>query len=191
MSEATLKDVFLYWRDAMREDPDAVATICEDFVMDPGEPCCFACGWRTPDFGQKTAEENWAAATSYLDRGHLINRYIGGRFEVENLVPLCHKCNRNEMKNSTFFDRASALAWVRDHPGRSSLFQMFSDEACATWAEGYLRRAGITPERQTTGETQEALIGMGTLVPKIRGAYDELDVIMEAPIYQEKVSQND
>jgi hypothetical protein len=80
------------------------------FVIDLGEPSCFACGyWNERWDDRKTASERWNRAR--LERAHIIADSIGGSCEISNFLLLCRKCHQEApMTNS----RDLMLAWARN-----------------------------------------------------------------------------
>jgi hypothetical protein len=96
---ARIWDIVTYW------EPQGV------FPILIGEPACFACEIRVPlppenEWGN---QKRWDRASRWLERGHLVNRCRDGLDGVQNLVPLCHRCNK---LMPIFGDGPSAIAWV-------------------------------------------------------------------------------
>lgn len=99
-------------------------------------PFCFRCLWRAPVteafeydlpwFASKT--KAWNSASGWLERGHLIDRRLGGRDDVNNLVPLCPLCHEDMpiCRNLT-----AAFDYVSERPRTSRdirfYFQMLTD----------------------------------------------------------------
>ena len=65
-------------------------------------PVCFACCMSTGEGG---------TTSMWLHRGHIVAETYGGHSEVDNLVPLCARCN-GAMPRLT--SRADSLAWMED-----------------------------------------------------------------------------
>jgi len=64
----------------------------ERFVIDIGEPSCFACGyWDMKWDMHSTAEECWNKAG--LERAHIIATSIGGEDTPSNYLLLCPRCH--------------------------------------------------------------------------------------------------
>lgn len=69
------------------------------FVVDIDYPNCFACFTPAvqdmrPIEAIPDLRERWRAITGKLERGHLVNRARNGLDGPQNLVPLCHACNK-------------------------------------------------------------------------------------------------
>jgi hypothetical protein len=70
------------------------------FVIDSGEPACFACGyyeehWDRPD----DVKQRWNGAQ--LERAHILAESIGGSPDVENFLLLCRQCHRDAPMTNT------------------------------------------------------------------------------------------
>jgi hypothetical protein len=79
-----------------------------DVIID--RPHCFACGVRGGWPEDVTdPETRWSLAG--LERGHIVNRARDGLDGVQNLVPLCHLCNRVMPIFDVEHDGA-AIAWL-------------------------------------------------------------------------------
>jgi hypothetical protein len=76
-------------------------------------PHCFACGLHGgyPE-DEKDNAVRWNCANR-LQRGHIVNRARHGLDAVQNLVPMCRKCNRH-MPVFGVEDEDAALAWIFD-----------------------------------------------------------------------------
>ena len=62
------------------------------FVVDLGEPSCFACGYYDEDWDERLdIAERWNK--SGLHRAHIIADNIGGKDEPENYLLLCEHCH--------------------------------------------------------------------------------------------------
>jgi hypothetical protein len=63
------------------------------YVVDIGEPSCFACGWYPSDWDrEKDLRKRWSQAG--LERAHIIARSMGGsNREPGNFVLLCKECH--------------------------------------------------------------------------------------------------
>lgn len=65
------------------------------WVVDLGEPSCFACGFFSESSrssqNAKRLETRWEKAG--LERAHVIAKSAGGSDEAENIVLLCSKCH--------------------------------------------------------------------------------------------------
>jgi len=102
------------------------------FVIDLGEPSCFACHYFQEHWDEpNTMQERWNKAR--LERAHIVADSIGGSVDVENFVLLDRQCHREApMTNS----RELFLQWV--HNRESWLSRCFRD-----WTLAF-QRAGIT-----------------------------------------------
>jgi hypothetical protein len=64
----------------------------DQFVIDLGEPSCFACGFWDSKWDQfSTPEECWNRAK--LERAHIVGRSIGGPDTPSNYLLLCPRCH--------------------------------------------------------------------------------------------------
>lgn len=51
------------------------------------------CGGICPQCGRKMSLNNPRALNSYMTVDHIVPQYYGGTSNIENLRPLCRKCN--------------------------------------------------------------------------------------------------
>lgn len=89
------------------------------FVMDIGEPSCFACGWYDPGWITYSSKPGpglsrnlffiWDGTTG-LEKAHLVPHSLGGKAEPANLVLLCHDCH---VEAPDFIRPQYMLAWMR------------------------------------------------------------------------------
>jgi len=86
-----------YW--ASREGYERIRHIDPSacFVVDLGEPDCFACGWwpgwlEGPDI-EGSLKHIWSKSASGLERCHLVPRDKEGSNDPENIVLLCKPCH--------------------------------------------------------------------------------------------------
>ena len=95
-----------------------------EFVIDLGEPACFACGWYVESwqtYPDVSAERAWNGARG-LERAHLIPRARGGPGLVDNLVLLCKSCH---VAAPDYRDPRYMLEWMVRRP--SWLTLMFDE----------------------------------------------------------------
>ncbi len=82
------------------------------------EPSCFACQLTAPsdiaaEMASKTRpKQRWDLASPFLERSHLVDRNDGGLDGVQNIVPLCWRCNRKRMPAFRCGTGRWAIAWV-------------------------------------------------------------------------------
>ena len=67
------------------------------------DPYCVVCGYGPP-------ASTWMAASSYLERAHIIDRCFDGLDVEANLAPLCGSCHRSQPIFEPG-DEERALAW--------------------------------------------------------------------------------
>lgn len=86
------------------------------FVIDIGEPSCFACGWYKPTWVTYDAAGGcidlvkiWAGTTG-LQIAHLVPHSLGGGTAPENLVLLCKECHQEA---PDYIDPNYMLDWMR------------------------------------------------------------------------------
>jgi len=80
------------------------ANVRPEFVIDIGEPSCFACHLWMNDW------DTWQ--TAILDRCHIVAANCGGNLEPENFLLLCVTCHREApMAN----DPAIMIDWALRH----------------------------------------------------------------------------
>ena len=98
------------------------------FVVDLGEPSCFACGYYEQDWDEpKTAEACWN--NSGLDRAHIVADSIGGADSPENFLLLCRSCH---IKAPMTNDPQIMLTWAIK---RDSHWTTFWREAEREWTK--------------------------------------------------------
>lgn len=83
----------------------------ESHLIGWGEPFCFRCGWLVP-LPEEPKANAWLHAAGWLDRAHLVDRFLNGADEPENIVPLCTICHRRMPE--MFHQRDEAIAWVNE-----------------------------------------------------------------------------
>lgn len=87
------------------------------FEMCLSDPSCFACGAVVPagafDGVPPYPRARWDAASSWLERAHLVDRCDGGLDAEQNIVPLCSWCHRKRMPCFRGGTGRWAIAWVR------------------------------------------------------------------------------
>lgn len=104
-------------------------------VMDPGEPACFGCGWRTPleaDHDTFETWENWDRVGGLLEKAHLVDHCANPELDVEplNYALLCRRCHKH-MTPTAFEDgdADAAVAWVLSRVGTCHWgYQILTDE---------------------------------------------------------------
>jgi hypothetical protein len=79
-------------------------------------PHCFACREQAP-------ADNWTDARGWLERAHLIDRYLGGLDGPQNLVPLCGVCHGWQ---PIFEPGAEAIAWVLAGGYRGEIARLYA-----------------------------------------------------------------
>jgi 5-methylcytosine-specific restriction endonuclease McrA len=85
----SIKKILAYW-ERLSDNP---------FEIHPATPACFRCGLEVDQW-------NW------LERAHLVDRWLGGLDNEANLVMLCRLCHRL-MPMFEIGQVADALEWVR------------------------------------------------------------------------------
>jgi hypothetical protein len=77
-------------------------------------PLCFRCLRRLPpeELRPRNIHKRWLSASSYLERAHLVDRFVGGLDGPQNLVPLCPECHRC-MPTFEIDQGDRAIAWVQ------------------------------------------------------------------------------
>lgn len=117
-------DIALWWFE--HQDRDA-----RPFVLDLGEPACFACRWY-PDGCEVsdtvTLKAAWALRAK-LDRAHLKPHSLGGDNDPSNIVLLCKTCHREA---PDWDEPAEMLAWVQR---RAHWSRLAEDKLTAAWNE--------------------------------------------------------
>lgn len=88
------------------------------FVLDLGEPGCFACGYFSESWEPVYREGGYLdiAATwkqARLDTAHLTPHMLAGTSDVSNLVLLCPACHRDA---PSYRDPGVMLRWMRERP---------------------------------------------------------------------------
>ncbi|GLZ62859.1 HNH endonuclease [Micromonospora sp. NBRC 107095] len=145
-------EIALWW--AEHQAPDA-----RPFVLDIGEPACFACRWY-PDGCEAsdtvTLKASWALRAK-LDRAHLKPHSLGGSNDPSNIVLLCRTCHRDA---PDWDDPAEMLAWVQR---RAHWSRLAEDKLLAAWDE---IRPGVpvpnvAPEAVSALISQEAGVHFG------------------------------
>lgn len=100
-----------------------------EFVVDLGEPACFACRWRderAPLHPSVSVSDAWIR--SKLERAHLVPHALGGSdTDPSNYVMLCQPCHKVA---PDWRDPEVMLRWVR---GRRHYLLARVDEAMAAW----------------------------------------------------------
>jgi hypothetical protein len=107
----------------------------DSLVIDPGEPCCFGCGWRTPTPGAADLEAGrdaaWDRVGGLLEKAHLVDHSADPALDTDplNLVLLCRRCHK-AMTRLAFGvdDYEAAVSWVLARPGASWMFQILTDD---------------------------------------------------------------
>jgi hypothetical protein len=82
---------------------------CGTFDVQIVRPICFACTGHAPHEEDLTPGYRWNGAGAYLDRAHLVDRFLGGLDGPQNLVPLCKVCHD---LMPMFRIGADAIEWV-------------------------------------------------------------------------------
>ena len=89
------------------------------FVIDLGEPACFACSWYserwpivTPGAGAQELRRLWDKAEG-LERCHLVPAAHGGEDHPQNLVLLCHECH---LAAPNYTAWRPMLEWIERQP---------------------------------------------------------------------------
>ncbi|MEV1331141.1 HNH endonuclease signature motif containing protein [Micromonospora costi] len=117
-------EIALWWLE--NQDRDA-----RPFVLDLGEPACFACRWY-PDGCEAsdtvTLKASWALRAK-LERAHLKPHSLGGTNDPSNIVLLCRVCH---LDAPDWEDAAEMLGWVRRRRHWSDLA---ADKLRAAWNE--------------------------------------------------------
>jgi hypothetical protein len=139
-------DIALWWFEHQPRD-------ARPFVMDLGEPACFACRWYPEGCEVSdtvTPKAAWALRAK-LERAHLKSHSVGGSNEPSNLMLLCKTCH---LDAPDWDDPAEMLAWVqrREHWQR-----LAEDKLIAAWQE---IRPGV-PIPNVTPESVLAAISDG------------------------------
>ncbi len=97
------------------------------FVIDYGEPACFACGWYQPSWvtkfstdGTFNARLTWDQTKYQLEVAHLIPHMLDGSAETDNLVLLCRECHHQA---PSYRNPEVILQWMqeREHYSCSSV----------------------------------------------------------------------
>jgi hypothetical protein len=88
-----------------------------EFEFDPAVPSCFACWRKGPCDDEGPPAKRWDSALGWLERSHLVDRCSYGLDGVQNIVPLCYRCNRREMPCFDAGEGYAAILWVQGGGG--------------------------------------------------------------------------
>lgn len=110
------------------------------FPVDLEIPSCFACEQVAYWDERDTLRERWQRASSFLDRAHLVDRFLWGLDGPQNIIPLCKACHR---AMPSFDNGPDAIAWVRKGGGMAVLAEITVD-ALARWRK-HTGRADAVP----------------------------------------------
>ena len=147
-------DIACYWQERQHRETKSTKRF---FVMDIGEPSCFACGWYSekwdllPNDTDSHLRRIWRE-TRGLEICHLVPYALGGADEVYNLVVLCGPCH---MAAPDFSIAEYMLQWMQ---GRSSWRDREQSEAMRATEESF-RAFGLRwpPASQDTEEMEAVL----------------------------------
>lgn len=160
-NDPPMVEIYLHWRMECREDPDAIYDMFPAFAIDPGEPSCFACGWRIPELREFEDDiDAWGFAGHFLERGHLMDHALGGSNDPSNYVPICRPCHR-QMSRETFCVRSAAVAWVASHERCNPWFQFRTDNTKALRQEGNRHYILLDMWKEFESTIKPALEGVG------------------------------
>lgn len=112
-------EIFDHWKDAF------------PFVVDWGEPSCWACGWywngrydiRDSKAGMDKIHKAWERTS--LQRCHIVPRSLGGTADPSNLFLMCAECH-DLAPNTT--NRDIFLKWARNQNYIARLNKRFEQE---------------------------------------------------------------
>ncbi|MGA4875408.1 HNH endonuclease [Streptomyces lydicamycinicus] len=79
------------------------------------EPCCFACGWFSECWEEKTPRARWRRAR--LERAHIVPRSLGGPDTADNLLLLCRPCHED---SPDWADPRQMARWIATRAERPS-----------------------------------------------------------------------
>jgi hypothetical protein len=115
------------------------------FVIDLGEPSCFACGfWDARWDRYHSPEERWNRAR--LDRAHIVGRSIGGEDVPSNYLLLCPRCHAlAPMTNQ----RDWMIRWAETR-------EKWLTQLVREYAEEFRRLGGTDEDARLAGEAGEA-----------------------------------
>lgn len=74
-------------------------------------PHCYRCGTRAPENPWGSRWTGWRAASWFLDRAHMIDRWADGLDNCANLYPLCPACHGSQPVFKVG-DEDAARAWL-------------------------------------------------------------------------------
>ncbi|MEU8186030.1 HNH endonuclease [Micromonospora carbonacea] len=113
-----------------------------EFVIDLGEPACFACKWRddrAPLHPSVSISDAWIR--SKLERAHLVPHALGGSdYDLSNFVMLCQSCHKAA---PDWRDPGVMLRWVRN---RKHYLVVRYEEIVTTWESLWPGRPMPNPE---------------------------------------------
>lgn len=117
-------DIALWWFE--NQAPEV-----RPFVLDLGEPACFACRWYLDGCEASDTVTLKAAWGRYarLERAHLKAHSLGGTSDPSNIVLICRTCHREA---PDWDDPAEMLAWVQHRKHWSDLAEI---KLAAAWDE--------------------------------------------------------
>ena len=146
-------DIALWWSE--NQDPDV-----RPFVLDIGEPACFACRWYLNGCEASdtvTLKAAWARHAK-LERAHLKPHALGGTNDPSNIVLICKTCHRDA---PDWDDPAEMLGWVQR---RSHWSRLAEDKLRAAWNEvrpGVPFSNAVAPEAVLAAIAGEAGVHFG------------------------------
>lgn len=144
----------------------------ERFVVDIGEPSCFACGyWDVKWDRPSTAQECWNKAG--LERAHIIARGIGGEDTPGNYLLLCPRCHAlAPMTNQ----RDWMIRWAGTRePWLNRIMREFGEEFKALGGTDEDARLIAQTSKQELQDTWDEL--QADSHPENRGAFSSMAVL--------------
>ncbi|MEU5525413.1 HNH endonuclease signature motif containing protein [Micromonospora chersina] len=121
------------------------------FVIDLGEPSCFACGWyddSRPTHPQASFSQTWAK--SRLQRAHLTPHALGGTNHPSNYLMLCKQCHDEA---PDWRDPSMMIQWAKT---RESFMHRLQVDVLAAWK-------ALRPDQPLPTELIESPSFAGTL----------------------------
>ncbi|MFC9741217.1 HNH endonuclease [Streptomyces noursei] len=79
------------------------------------EPCCFACGWFSERWVEKSPRARWGRTR--LERAHIVPRSLGGPDTADNLLLLCRPCHED---SPDWPDPRQMARWIATRAERPS-----------------------------------------------------------------------
>lgn len=134
MSNTSHYSIFKYWEDkvitkegeVLKYEDKGDRTDCHLVMLDPGEPCCWACGRYAVTDDELESFDNDPSVThdnyfkklyslpklkSRLNRCHVVPNALGGADSPENLFLMCEECHA---LSPDTVNRAAFFRWVYD-----------------------------------------------------------------------------